>query len=82
MNSWQLLFTVISIVFFSSSVVWSQESRVLNVQFIQRADSKVEVTYDLKGKASKKYAVKLRLMKFDTRRLYRLGRVFLSGDIM
>ena len=67
MKSWRLLFTVISIVFFSSSAVWSQESGVLNVQFIQRADKKVEVTYDPVGDPSQKYKVKLALSKSGSR---------------
>lgn len=55
------------ILFWYSSGLLAQEPGVQNVQFIQRADKKVEVTYDLVGDPSQKYKVQLALSKSGSR---------------
>ena len=69
------------ILFWYSSGLLAQEPAVQNVQFIQRADKKVEVTYDLVGKPSRKYAVKLSLVKSGSRGRLSMNQQTLSGDV-
>lgn len=80
MKSWRLFLTVLLFWLISSSAVWSQEAAVQNVRFTQRADSNVEVTYDLTGNPAKKYSVRLSLVKSGSRAAFPLSREALSGN--
>jgi hypothetical protein len=59
----------------------SQEVEVKNVRFKQGKDSKVIVTYDLLGDASKKHMITLSLFRPDTKETAPLNPKNLFGDV-
>ncbi len=81
MKTWQTMFTASLILFLYSSGLLAQEPIVRNVQFTQRADKKVEVTYDLHGNAAQKYAVKLSLIKSGERSAIPVNAQMLTGNV-
>jgi len=58
-----------------------QEPQVQNVQFTQRVDSNVEVSYDLTGNPAKKYSVRLSLVKSGSRAAFPISKESLSGNV-
>lgn len=81
MRTYLILLIIGLFLFVTNSDLQSQEPKVFNVQFSQRADSKVEVTYDLVGNPSKKYSVKLSLRKSGARGELPISRNSVTGTI-
>lgn len=81
MKSLRFVSLVMMFLVSSSFAVFSQEPAVQNVRFIQRADSKVEVTYDLIGNPAQKYAVRLSLVKSGSRAAFPISKESLSGSV-
>jgi hypothetical protein len=81
MKSLQFVSLVMMFSVSSSSAVFSQEPAVQNVRFTQRADSNVEVTYDLIGNPAKKYSVRLSLVKSGSRAAFPISKESLSGNV-
>ena len=80
MQTRRLFLTVVLSLLVSNSIALSQEPAVQNVRFTQRADSNVEVTYDLIGNPAQKYAVRLSLVKSGSRASFPISKESLSGN--
>lgn len=81
MQAHRLSFMAFLFLAISISKLHGQDASVLNVQFTQRPDGWVEVTYDLAGDSSEKYTIKLSVAQSGSRTKLAMRRASLSGDI-
>ena len=81
MKSRSLLWSTSLFLLVSTSILKSQEPTIENVRFIQRADSKVEISYDLIGNPAKKYYVSVSLVQAGSRRPFLVSWDALLGDV-